>query len=63
MKRNTRIKATKTKAKLAAIDVDLKNHLSPRLNGPADNLRLTGSGLDREVSLTTRFWSINLKES
>ena len=63
MKRKMRIRATKTKAKLAAIEVDLKNHLSPRLNGPTDNLRLTGSGLVREDSLTSRFWSMNLTES
>jgi hypothetical protein len=63
MKRKTRIRATKTKAKLAAIEVDLKNHLSPRLKGPTDNLRLTGSGLVREVSFTPRFWSMNLTES
>lgn len=51
MMRNTRIKATRTKAKLAAIEVVLKNHLSPLLSGPADSFRLTGSGLVTEDSL------------
>jgi hypothetical protein len=51
MKRNTRIRATSTKLKLAAIAVVLKNHLSPLLSGPADSLRLTGAGLVAEASL------------
>ena len=45
------MKATSTKAKLAAIEVVLKNHLSPVLSGPAESLRLTGAGLVAEESL------------
>lgn len=51
MNKKMRMKATRTNAKLAAIEVVLKNHLSPLLSGPADNLRLTGAGLVREDSL------------